>query len=273
MTYVPFGDGTFVLEMPGASAMAAKVMQKGSVIFTDGTTAEGEVAMMATGPQQEFYTQVRFKSSAGATVIYDAGKIESAIQQIDGKQVRYVKIKELLIQVEFDGAVFAFYRNPYPTTVNKTATSLAKGVANVGSQAAVSEFEKGNGDVDSVINNLSLEQLEAVDKELINRYGGTQEKFNETAPDWAKKRRAAIITRIVGITASKSVVIYKREWILLNKKTNDKAIVVKDSYKDLIEGYLMGCENYLTLDKKSQSTYKDFDNIFKTLEFLEVCFK
>ncbi|MBX7204839.1 MAG: hypothetical protein K1X81_05410 [Bacteroidia bacterium] len=274
LTYVPFGDGTFVLEVPGANVMAAKVMQKGSIKFSDGTEAEGELAMMATGSQPEFYTQVRFKASSGIATIYKTDKIESAVQQIDGKPVRYIKIKDFLIQVEFDGAVFAFYRNPYPTTVNKTATSLAKGAANVGSQAAVSEFEKGNGDVDSVINSLSLEQLMEVEKELVKRYGGgSEEKFNESAPDWAKKRRAAVITRIVGMQAAKSVVIYKREWILLNKKTNDKAIVVKDSYKDLIDGYLMGCENYLTLDKKSQSTYKDFDNIFKTLEFLEVCFK
>ncbi len=273
LTYVPYGDGTFVLEVPGANLMAAKTMHKGKIKFSDGTEAEGELAMMATGTQQEFYTQVRFKSSTGAATIYKAEMIESAIQQIDGKPVRYIKMKEFLIQVEFDGAMFAFYRNPYPTTVNKTATSLAKGAANVGSQAAVSEFEKGNGEVDSVINNLSLEQLQEVDKELIKRYGGTEEKFNEAAPDWAKKRRAAIITRMVGLQASKSVVIYKREWILFNKKTNEKVVITKDQYKDLMEGYLMGCENYLTLDKKSQSTYKEFDNILKTLEFLEGCFK
>lgn len=273
LTYVPYGDGTFVIEVPGANTLAAKAMQKGSIKFADGTSTEGEVAMMATGAQAEFYTKVRFKSASGAANIYDVNKIESVVQEIDGKPVRYVKIKDYLIQVEFDGAMFAFYRNPYPTTVNKTATTLAKGVADVGSKAAVSEFEKGNGDVDSVINSLSYDQLAEVEKELVKRYGGTEEKFNEVAPDWAKNRRAAVITRMVGKQASKSVVIYKREWILMNKKTNEKVIITKDQYKDIIDGYLMGCENYIMLDKKAQGTYKEFENILTTLDFLEKCFK
>jgi hypothetical protein len=62
------------------------------------------------------------------------------------------------------------------------------------------------------------------------------------------------------------------EWVIFNKITNEKTIVYKSQYKDQIDVLLMGCDKYLELAKPMQNDMQKWDNLAKTVKFLDGCY-
>ena len=123
----------------------------------------------------------------------------------------------------------------------------------------------------------NAEQLRAYQAALLKVQGfsSSEELQNSrSASNTARKYDAALSNAIAGKEASESIVIYYDEVIMTNKATGESYLLYDDRkyYTEKLEGLLMGCYTFVTMDKKVQKEYYDFENLRKTLELLDGCY-
>lgn len=283
LKYEAMGDGAFMFQVNKSTAnakVAGRMFQKGSIHIAGGTTEQGEVAQIAIRGSQ-FIENIRFRYPNGAVRILSTEEVERFTQIIQEKEYTFIKEKNYFIQLEFEGKVFLLYRNPFPTSVNKAMTNLAKASVEVGGSIAASEMAKsgdrkagwGESNIDSIINNMDRDELVAAQNDILSRYEGSEEKLQNSGNDALVRYYNAVKIKLASKDISANVKVMNKEWIILNKKTNETSIIIKEKYKTSVEPMLMSCEEYLIMDKKIQQSYKEFDNIIKVMEMLDKCYQ
>ena len=283
LKYEAMGDGSFMFQVNKSTSnvkLAGRMFQKGSIQIVGGTIEQGEVAQVFLKGSQ-YVENIRFRYPTGAVRILSTEEVERFTQTIEGKKYTFIREKKYFVQLEFEGNVFLLYRNPFPTTVNVTKTNLAKTTIMVGGHVATAEMAKSGdrkggweSNADSVLNSMSKEQLQSLQLEFLSRYEGSEEKFMEHASEANTRYYNAIKIKLMEKELSENVKVMNKEWIVFNKKTNESSIVIQEKYKSTIETILMGCEDYVIMDKKTQESYtKEFENLIKAIELLEKCFK
>lgn len=70
----------------------------------------------------------------------------------------------------------------------------------------------------------------------------------------------------------KEISVYEKEYIIFNKANNKEVMVCETNYKGQIEGLLMNCLNFMSMEKNQQNELKKFKNIEMSLAFLNECY-
>lgn len=251
--------------------------------FSRGTLngQQGEISQINI--QGKFYSKkVVFRANAGQLSEHTPKDTDSFTQFIDGNEKKFIAVEDTFVEEEFNGATFQFYRNPFPTTINKFATNIAKAGVQAGTsaaaQAAVKKDAKDQGyvsNMDSVIAVSSKEELIGLRDNLVNigGYSSSDQLMENSDNESLKNNVSALNLAIAGKEAAESEGgIYNKEWIILNKKTGEKTVVYKSDYKQLVEPLLKGCYEYLTLSKSEQKTYEKWNSKMQMLGLLDGCY-
>jgi hypothetical protein len=162
-------------------------------------------------------------------------------------------------------------RNPYSTTssalgnfVASTAMSVATSEASSYSAEKTLEKKGYNVTGDADFSKMSNEELQAI---IDAPYVGS-----EIGADVATAAKNGAMMELAGRQAASSFDIKKKEWIIINLKTQQRALFTRDNYKDEIQSFLYGCEDYILLSKQEKRKFNAFDEIVSTLAFVDDCF-
>lgn len=278
ITYSPY-EGGFVAsdEMDKVKFRDdLKELNPGTLTLADGSVLTGMVAKIDK-------TALNFKSEDGIIKKYNTAEIKRFDVEIDGEKRAVINLDNELTEELFAGTKFWAYINPNPTHVNERKTSMAQGLTTTATSMTgaiiMSEDQKDKGydfNIDSFILASSLEELKATQKELwrVHKVSNSSEMQDGSANESAKKLDFSLELAIAGKEASASMKIYYEEVVLINKETNEKYILY-DNKKELnsqLEGLLMGCYTFLSMDKKEQKSYYDYDNLKSTAKMLDECY-
>ncbi len=278
LSYSPYKGG-FVAENAMDNAKyrnKLKLFNKGTLTLFDGTKLVGEVALVNQ-------KSARYKSSAGVINLYDSEKVKRFDVIVEGKAKAITNIDNKLTEEFYRGTTFLAYDNPSPTTINQKKTNSARSLVSLStsftSAIVISNDAKKQGyetNLDSIVMNSSAEKLKKYRATLValNGYKTSEELQDKSTNETAKKYDAVLGLAIAGKEAREKIVVYFDEIILKNLKTQETVLLYKDK-KDLnakLEGLLMGCYTFLSLDKKAQNKYYNIDNITETTKMLDECY-
>jgi hypothetical protein len=277
----------------GYNVSESKVMQanlmKSADKFTAGTVDIGDEILRGSIYQEEiqgkFYSKkIIFMSQTGQLSEYTPETAPEFTLLFGGGEIKkkYISAEGTYVPEEFDGHVFKMYRNPFPTTINRFATDLAKAGVQAGTTAAaeaiINKDAKDNNyttNMDSLIRVSSTEELIKLRDGWVKLagYSSADEVIDNSDNESLKNNVSALELAIAGREmASSEGGILNKEWVILNKNTGEKTIIYKGEYKDLMEPLLKGCLDYLTMDKSDQNQYKKWGELQKALELLDVCY-
>lgn len=280
VVYLPYNGG-FVAEKEMAGLAIEeqfKLFQPGKIILKDNSELTGEVAQLIAGGQ-EYITNIRFKGKDGKIKDFDFNTLTLFEQNINNKSYRYFSFVDRFIYLIYDGATMAFYKNPFPTTINKRATGIAKAGASIAGtvgSAAVVNSVKGASDEDKaktsqLIQNASKEELQAANNQ-INEMKGTN-AMDKQSYNNATKVQTAMALESAGREVSENLVIMNVEYFVWNKKSNEKSLVIKSDFAETMETALKSCDTYLMLPKEDQKKFRKLENIESTMKMLDNCYK
>ncbi len=242
----------------------------------------GEITVVPL-PGKRYVERIIFRNSDGKLIDHTPQSI-SGFDYINnkGKKIIFTVIDKMFVAEQFNGKTFQVYLNPNPTSINEFATSLARGVMQVGTSAAAAavvkkDQEKNNyvSNMDSVIRVSSTEQLIELRDNLASLagYGSAQEAIDNSDNESLKANLSALELTIQGRQASSTPGgLLNEEWIIFNKITNEKTVVYKSKYKDQIDVLLMGCDKYLELAKPMQNDLQKWDNLQQAAKLLDSCY-
>lgn len=247
-----------------------------TLTLADGTVLTGSVSLMGKDA-------VNFRSTNGAIRKYEAKEVSRFDVMADGEKKAAVKIGEVLTEEFFGRNTFWVYRNPTPTTVNESATDFARSAVSLGTSGlsawVVNRDAEKNGyetNLDSIIMSSSATQLKEIRDAFLKLQGyensdALQENSNNES---AKKYDAALNLAIVGKETRDSIVVYYEEIVFINKSTQEKYVLIdkKKMMNNKMEGLLMGCYTFLSMDKKEQKKCYDLDRIAQTAKMLDECY-
>lgn len=278
LSYSPY-QGGFIAENAMDNAKFSnkfKLFNEGVLTLSDGKKRTGEVAYV----NQE---SANFKSKDGLITLYQSKEVKRFDVKVEGEQKAMINIDGKLTEEFYRGTTFLAYDNPTSTTINEKKTNTARSLVGMStsltSAIVISEDEKKNGyetNLDSLVMSSSTKELKEYRDAIValNGYTTSQELQDKSDNQTAKKYDAALNLAIAGKESQDKIVVYYDEIILKNIKTNETYLLYKDK-KDLngkLEGLLMGCYTFLSLDKKEQKQYYDIDNIVKTTKMLDECY-
>lgn len=270
-----------VVQTKLAKEIKIKKFFQGNIITSSGKRA-GELTLTPL-PGKRYKERIVFKGDDGQLIDYTPLTI-SGFDYLTSKgtKITYTVIDGKFVEEQFIGKTFQVYLNPAPTSINKFATSLVKGAAQVGTQAAANEIiykdqKKNNyeSNLDSIINVSTAEQLIALRDQMANLagYESAQEAMNDSDNESLKTNLSAIDIAIQGKQiANTQGGILNEEWIIFNKSTNEKTIVYKSEYKNQIDVLLMGCDKYLELTKSQQNDLQKWSNLTQAVKLLDNCY-
>lgn len=210
--------------------------QPGYVMFSDGTREDYQIAR-ARKANRGFYT---LDQSGVFKAYYGTNKVKYFSQFIDGKEVRYRRIRdryETWHQPEED---FSYCVNPYPTHVRKGLTKFVQGVT-----AATVEV-------------VTDELIEASAKQAIKQGGNVRDVMNQA------------VEMDEGISVNYSDTeggIYFDEYIIF-KKGAPASIVYTKNMDTYISNVVTNCNNFTSLDKKDIKRLGNIDKLDETISFL-----
>lgn len=242
----------------------------------------GEITVVPL-PGKRYIERIIFKDSDGKLMDQTPQSI-TGFEYVNnkGNKVTFTVIDKMFVAEEFNGNTFQVYLNPNPTSINEFATSLAKGVMQIGTSAVATavvkkDQEKNNytSNMDSVIRVSSTEQLIELRDNLasVAGYSSAQEAIDKSDNESLKANLSALELTIQGRQASSTPGgILNEEWIIFNKISNEKTIVYKSKYKDQIDVLLMGCDKYLELAKPVQNDLQKWDNLTQAAKLLDSCY-
>jgi hypothetical protein len=273
-------EGGFVSTAEMADAEYAdvfKMLNPGSVTMKSGTILNGNISRI------DDY-KLNYQDADGVFKEIGSAEISRVDITVNDEPKALINVEDHLIEEIFSGNTFLTYINPNPTHVNEFATKMAKGAMGMGTTvaaaAASNKMDKNDGvesDLDSVIMNSSTEKLKEINNALYASVGVTDHEGYQgsSAPDFLKQRESAISVAIAGREAANSgFKVYYKETVVLNKKTNEKFILYnhKSTADDQLEGLLMGCYTFLSLEKGEQKEYYKLKNIKETVKMLDECY-
>ncbi len=273
-------EGGFVSteEMADADyADAFKMLNPGAVTLKDGGILKGNISRLSK-------RKINYQDQEGVFKEIEAKEITRVDVTIGDEPRAMINVEDYIIEEIFNGNTFLTYINPNPTHVNEFATKMAKGTMGMGTSvaaaAATNKMDEKDGvesNLDSVIMNSSTEKLKEINNALYSTVGVTDHEGYQAsnAPDEFKSREAAISIAIAGREAANSdFKIYYKETIVINKKTGEKFILYnhKSTADDQLEGLLMGCYTFLSLEKGEQKQYYKLKNIKQTVKMLDECY-
>jgi len=281
----------------------SKEFNPGVVTFQDGTEKSGLVAQ-ERGRGNYFTRTILFKSGEDAIQQFGIDEVKSFSQEYldpDDLEVEFhhfIIDQKVFIEELFDGKVFRLVQNPFPTHVNERATKVAKLGTGWGGQIVQTQMmklteldrfraslteddfaersERINKDLEQ-IRSMSVEELEVEKSAMLN--GRTEEEylneldngnsFNQVAEKYVWQ---AITSEIMRKQLIQGVEVYYKEWYFINKKENKKYIIWRQDYKNQSQELLMGCLDYLMLDKDQQKFYSSWEHRFETIKYLDQCY-
>lgn len=261
-------------------AETASKFYRGTV-NTGSNNISGDVSQVrVTG---KFYSdKILLKSSSGKLTQYTPTDISSFTQTIDGVERKYMAVEGTFVQEEYNGNTFVFYRNPFPTTINQFATSLAKTGMEAGTSAvasaAVKKDAKDNGyetNMDSVIRVSSSEDLIKMRDALVQAggYSSADELMERSNNESLKTNVNAIEFALAGREAANSPGgVLNKEWVIMNKTTGEKTIIYKGDHKKIVEPLLKGCYDYLSMSKGEQNSYEKWSAKLKMVKLIDGCY-
>jgi hypothetical protein len=261
-------------------ARESKDNYPGSILTSNGAL-NGEVTLFR-GQGQRYLERITFKGADGQYAEYNPKTISGFTYLNKGKTYTYTVVDGKFVWELFQGKTFQVYRNPNPTTINEFATSMAKGLMQVGTTAAATaavkqDQEKNNyvSNMDSILRVSTTEQLIDLRDKLtaVSGYNSVQEALDNSDNESLKTNLSALELTIQGRQASSTPGgILNDEWIILNKVTNEKTVVYKSKYKDQIDVLLMGCDKYLELSKSAQNDLQKWDGLASAAKLLDSCY-
>lgn len=278
LKYSPY-QGGFVEEneMNNASYRnKLKELNEGVLTYNDGTTEKGLIALVDQ-------KAANFKSRDGIITRYSSDQIKRFDVTIGIEKKAVVNIDNNLTEEFYKGTTFWAYDNPASTTINWEKTNAARNLVSISSSATsaliVSQDAKKKGyesNLDSLIMSSSAEELKVYRDAMLAVQGyKTSEELQERCKDQTiLKYDFALNLAISGKEAQEKIILYYDEKIIKNLITNETYLLYQNKkyLTEKLEGLLMGCYTFLTLDKKQQKEYYDLDNIAETAKMLEECY-
>jgi hypothetical protein len=270
--YVSFDDGYIVKGQLAAAEYndPTREFQRGSITLYGGETREGKIAQVKQAMSFKA-TSIRFEAPDGSLTEYTPKDVKLFQQEIEGEMKQFLGEQGAFVPELFRGKLFVLVRNPYSTTssalgnfVASTAMSVATSEAS--SYTAEKTLEKKGYNVtgDADFSKMSNEELQAI---IDAPYVGS-----EIGADVATAAKNGAMMELAGRQAASSFDIKKKEWIIINLKTQQRALFTRDNYKDEIQSFLYGCEDYILLSKQEKRKFNAFDEIVSTLAFVDDCF-
>lgn len=266
-----------------AQSNLAKIMKQSlpGTIITSAGRISGEVTMQPIQGKR-YSEKIVFKGTDGKFTEHTPQSITGFTVVEKGREESYMVVNNVFVETLFSGNIFQVYLNPAPTSINKFATSLVKGAAQVGTAAAASAMVKEDQKKNNYTSNMdSIIRVSSTDDLILLRdtwaraagYSSSQEAINKSDNESLKNNLSALDLAIQGRQVAETEGgILNEEWIIFNKITNEKTVVYKSDYKDQIEVLLMGCEKYLELAKPQQNDMRKWENLAQTTRFLDGCY-
>lgn len=274
-------DGGFVstAEMEDANySDFFKMLNPGTITMKDGSQLKGNISKLSN-------KKINYQDAEGVYTEMGSDNIQRIDVTFNDEPKALINVDDHLIEEIFSGNTFLTYINPNPTHVNEFATKMAKNTMSLGSTVAAAAAankaaeKSGSGaKIDSVIMNSSTERLKEIQAGLHGMYRvSNHEEFQakDGISDEHKSYEASIAVAIAGREAANSgFKVYYKETVVINKKTNEKFILYnhKSTADDQLEGLLMGCYTFLSLEKGEQKEYYKLKNIKETVKMLDECY-
>lgn len=276
--YSPY-EGGFVSENTmknSTSGNKLKQFNEGMITLKDGTTHKGQISLVNQA-------SANFKSRDGIFSLYPSEEIERFDVTVGIEKKAVINIEDKLTEEYYRGTTFLAYDNPTPTTVNKNATSLARNAVSlstsVTSSLIISKVDKKNGyksNLDSLVMHSSVEELKVYRDGLlaVQGYKSSADLQARCNNESIKAYDLALDLAISGKEMREKIIIYYDEKVIKNLTTNETTILYQNKkyLKEKLEGLLMGCYTFLSLDKKAQKEYYDLDIIGETVKMLDECY-
>ncbi|WP_020570722.1 hypothetical protein [Neolewinella persica] len=253
----------------------------GSIRITGGKTLKGQVGIGWV--TKVFADEVFLKDEDGKLTLYRSPGLKAFTVGTDN----YAATQGKFVLVEKENSGFQIYRNPFPTSEN--GLGMLVGMVAASAQAAVQKevvqvVSATNGKEDREFNKAISE---ASDEELAGM-GYALEEMRKAIPKDApnaKKMKAELAAKRIAVrgnlavrqnlennlTRNDIVTIMKKEWIILNKTTNEETVILKEKFRQRIEPVLLQYSKYAMLDKKEKKQLLDWDNLDGIMAFLETC--
>ena len=258
-------------------------------MITNAGRLDGEIKALSN-------TSLIFKGTDNTFKEYNVNEVKAYYVRKKDQETGFVSMDGGFQETKFNGTIFLVYLNPKPTTINQGATSRARTLAGLAGQGIAMGLEEKNKtsasdkrSFDSLLMNSSDEQLMKYKDALqqtLDALNNNSSSINsvpqslgfadiDVAQDLKKQvgsRLASVTAVLAGRQASSSIVIMNEEWIVLNRKTSETLIVYKNDYKKQVEVLLMGCDQFIMLDKGKQNDLRKFDSMAEAFKLLDGCY-
>jgi hypothetical protein len=263
-----------------------KMFQEGEITLDDGTVLQGSV-LQQKGSLGWFSSSILFKDPAGNTRKYSPMTATAFTQKIDGKPTKFMGYKGAFVELMFEGNNFQLFRNPYPTSVNEFFTGLAQIGTQIAGTVVQDELAKNTlppnaskedmqqrvDDVQRKVKSMSVPELQSFVQQCSDAKGAVDVRVGATPFQKLMNQLIGIATAEMAMRAAVgSIEIKKKEWIFLNRKTEEELVVTLKGYGDQVEPLLGSCPEFLLMSKKEQNQINNFDAIDQAIRMLDKCY-
>lgn len=280
VVYLPYSGG--FVDKSKISSLSIndlyKLFQPGSITLNNKSEVHGEIAQVFENGK-EYCSRIKFKLSDNTIKEYGANDVVHFYQTINNQDHHFDQFEGVFVHLIYTGKTFVFYKNPHPKTINKRATEMARSAASLsaslGSAAAVNSMKGVSNEDKQKFNNsiqgASVQELKKTN-DVLNDVKDSKLAQDEQTQANLSKAQGAIAIQEIGSTIADNLVIYNVEYYILNKKTNENKLMIKNEFGNNIEPLLKSCEKYLFLDKATQKKYLGIDNAPDALKLLDECY-
>ncbi len=212
-----------------------KNFQNGYMLLIDGVTVKGKIAQNRNLGDYGFFVYSIFFLPDGSSVAstLKGGALREFGQEIDGHMVIWDGYADGYLKRLVDGR-YRLARNPYSSTKNEFFTSLKNQAMDSLSKSAAQEaFARG------------IESGKDVNESIENSVN------------------AAEVVQALG-----TIEINRKEYLILDTRTNILKVVNKDTFKDYAPALLATCKEKIPGDAKAQKEFLSWDNIEGFIQFL-----
>lgn len=260
--YLPLTESFVVADEFLSSLKANKdpldKLQKGSIVFKDGTKKEGQVAQLKKAVilnVGEKFESLNFTSS----------NIKYFTQNIDGADRKFAIMmsgmrafsgpQNVIVEILSPSETFSYYKNPAPTHLKKGLTKLAKSAINtttdVGRIGLANEAAK-----------------QAVKSELKDSDKNPDNVGN--AVQAGAEAQANVLDQTKDMGVGDEGGLYHEEWVIVNNSTGTNVVLYNGNEDEVITGLLHKCSNFSSLEKAQLKKLTDADNIEQVVKYLNV---
>lgn len=212
-----------------------KNFQNGYMLLIDGVTVKGKIAQNRNLGDYGFFVYSIFFLPEGSRVAstVKGGALREFGQEIDGKTMVWDGYADGYLKRLVDGR-YRLARNPYSSTKNEFFTSLKnQSVDSLSKSAAQEAFARG------------IESGKDVNESIENSVN------------------AAEVVQALG-----TIEINRKEYLILDTKTNILKVVNKDTFKEYAPSLMAPCKDKIPSEPKAQKEFMSWDNIEAFVRFL-----